>query len=362
MWDKKQISQVRFQKLGVATNYRDITDFMDQRIAIQSQAHQPAVMTFLTHVENSNIDTIQMHYDDRTLIKLWGNRFTLHTYLASDWELIAQVFSTRLGVMRNLAKNAGLDIDVALAKVDAYARTKQMVSREELQEVIGCKDKQIVYGVLAQATMNGILYLLPTNDLERIYQHRMYLGDYREWRLDGDEQSIWLSRLLLRYLVGYGPATIADFAYWSGIALTPIRKALKLLHEECMEIEVEDTVYYLVKSDYQQFASLEQGIYLTGKFDQAILSYKDMSWIVDPCYKPHIMTKNGHCEALIIVDSRIVGIWRRVKKGKQMAIEVTYFGTEQTLWRPIIEAQLNKLVNAEGFEVQEIFYMQNKLS
>src|SRR5262249_40206670 len=55
--------------------------------------------------------------------------------------------------------------------------------------------------------------------------------------------------LLRKYLRAYGPATLSDFAHWSGIPVTQVRPLRALIGEDALEIEVEDQGSCLILGD-----------------------------------------------------------------------------------------------------------------
>ncbi len=60
-------------------------------------------------------------------------------------------------------------------------------------------------------------------------------------RLDDDEA---LAALTLRYFTGHGPATAQDFAWWSSLALTTIRRGLEMVGTNLLREELDGQTYW----------------------------------------------------------------------------------------------------------------------
>lgn len=52
-------------------------------------------------------------------------------------------------------------------------------------------------------------------------------------------------RLVRRFLAGHGPASVKDFARWSGLTLTDTRAALEEIRDDLEEVEVDGTRLWL---------------------------------------------------------------------------------------------------------------------
>jgi hypothetical protein len=122
-----------------------------------------------------------------------------------------------------------------------------------------------------------------------------------------------LPGLFRRYLAAYGPATIADAAWFFG--LWKERKAeLSFLDlDEYSRFEYGKSVYYHIE-DKLDMGDIPKLTLLSG-FDPLIVSYVDRSAVLPPEYKKAVITKSGICLPTIAVDGKVAGLWN-IKKGK----------------------------------------------
>lgn len=130
----------------------------------------------------------------------------------------------------------------------------------------------------------------------------------------GDEA---LAELARRYFAAYSPATGADFTAWSGL---PARRALDLIKRELMPCLVHGRVGYRLGT-----VEPERGVGLPPAFDNYLLGYRER----DPIIKADRVAEvyvGGIIRPTLLVDGRVVGRWRLVRKRSATTVELTPFG------------------------------------
>lgn len=351
MFTKAEITQIRLRKLGMDEPFADPTTFMNQAIALQSQNHQPALVNFLQHVDMRWRDAEQF-FEDTQVIKIWANRLTLHTFLAKDWEMVFRVFGTRTNIVHRLCKKEGIDLEAILAEIDMLGRGQEVMSRKELEAIIGDYSAQVRSAIIAQAAIRGILYLLPSSDTIRNYSHRMRLGNYEKWTSNPEQDIEAMMTLIRRYLAGYGPATWDDFRHWSGLNIGEIKPAIARLATELDTFTLEGQTYHALKGEKTVPAS--EKVFLSGKFDQSVIAYKDPTWIMTEAQRKSAWTVNGHCSAIIIAENRAIGLWKYEWKKETLQFTITYF--EKACFETEIKQELERFASRLEKQATEIQY------
>ncbi|MCD8081331.1 MAG: winged helix DNA-binding domain-containing protein [Bacteroides sp.] len=126
-----------------------------------------------------------------------------------------------------------------------------------------------------------------------------------------------LARVAERYFRSHSPATLQDFTWWSGLNLTEAREAIALIsdrlvtdrfasrelyvHESCREVETDD-----------------DPVHLMPPYAEYLISYKDRSAVLDPQHQRQAYTPYGIFYPVMLYQGRIVGSWRKEKKGKEI--------------------------------------------
>lgn len=118
-----------------------------------------------------------------------------------------------------------------------------------------------------------------------------------------DHEPFDLSSLFRRYLGAYGPATVEDFASWSGLRLSVVRRIV--LTGVC------ETGFGLVLDGVPP-ARPERAVALLGHFDTYLLGYRDRSLALASEFVSKIQTGGGFLRPHVLLDGRVVGTWQRV--------------------------------------------------
>lgn len=131
-----------------------------------------------------------------------------------------------------------------------------------------------------------------------------------------------LPELLRRYFKAYGPATLADAAWFLGLGKNcqPQISARNL--EGVRQFSYGGSVYYDM-DDSANMGDIPELTLLSG-FDPLIVSYADRSAVLPQAYKCAVILKSGICLPTIAVNGEVAGLWN-LKKGEPV---VTFFETQ----------------------------------
>lgn len=120
-----------------------------------------------------------------------------------------------------------------------------------------------------------------------------------------------LPDLLRRYFAVYGPATLADAAWFFGFWKDPAVKLRALPLDDCHCFELNGNRYYDCAEE-DDMADIPEITLLSG-FDPLIVSYTERSAVLPAEYKSKVILKSGICNPTIVVNGRVEGIWN-IKK------------------------------------------------
>jgi Winged helix DNA-binding domain len=140
-----------------------------------------------------------------------------------------------------------------------------------------------------------------------------------------DEALAELSRI---YFTSRGPATIQDFAYWSGLSMKDARAGVTMLKAHLDEISLNGDIYHFIpvgsrlKKESQNKNSLQTS-FLLPDYDEYGISYKNRSAILNSKDSFEILGDNGRYNHMIVVDGIITGTWQRTIKNNTIFIETT---------------------------------------
>src|SRR5262249_10119843 len=118
-----------------------------------------------------------------------------------------------------------------------------------------------------------------------------------------------LVELAGRYFLSRGPATVQDFAKWSGLTLADARAGLESIQSRLQQTVVGKQTYWSTPS--QQSPIVEPSTaYLLSIYDEYISGYKDRSDIVSNENGAKLQGMGNALTHVIVVDGQIVGTWK----------------------------------------------------
>ncbi|CAL9367160.1 hypothetical protein SUDANB1_00785 [Streptomyces sp. enrichment culture] len=131
-----------------------------------------------------------------------------------------------------------------------------------------------------------------------------------------------LRHLVVRYLAGFGPASVADVAQFAMVPRAPVRRALLALDDAVEQLRGPDgTVLYDVPGASRPPADTPAPPRLMAMWDSVLLAHADRSRVIPPEYRRLVIRVNGDVLPTLLVDGRVAGVWRAVDGG----VEATAF-------------------------------------
>jgi hypothetical protein len=221
--------------------------------------------------------------------------------------------------------------DMVVAVVEALGT--EILTRKELTgrvvKRLGVKAKRWVEhswgGIVKHACLQGLVVFGPNRGREITFVRRnRWLPGATDLPVEEAE-----AMLLRRYLHSYGPASLADFAAWSGVALSDAKPIRERVGDDVVDVKVEDKACLALREDLkllQNEVDVESELVcLLPSFDCYMLGHKDKSHIVDEnCYKL-VYRKAGWLSPVVLVNGRAKGIWSCRKKGNRLNITIQLF-------------------------------------
>ena len=132
-----------------------------------------------------------------------------------------------------------------------------------------------------------------------------------------------LGRLLWRYLEAFGPATAKDFGQFAMQRKPSVDTALqqvgdRLVHHEGPNGEpLLDVAHGAIATGDEPAPPR-----LLGMWDNVHLAHVDRTRTLDDDVRPHVIRRNGDTLPTVLVDGRVIGVWRTTPEG---AVEARLF-------------------------------------
>jgi len=203
-------------------------------------------------------------------------------------------------------------------------------------------------GLLCHATSAGPWYHSAEHSFARV----------DEW-LNGSQTELTdeeaRAEIARSYLRTYGPASIADFAYWTGMrvgAAKPIFKGLDGLIT--LKVEGQRRELHLLEEDLPDLEGSEEKpapVRLLPQFDALVMGHKDKERLIDPDTRKSIFLPWANVSATILVDGRIQGVWKMTKEKGYWDLEITPFRAFYEEEEEGLESEIDILKEFSGFEI-----------
>ena len=334
-----QIRWQRFSRSGLVQPFADAPTAARALIGVQAQILPAAGLALWNRIpEFSHTSFDELLYTERTLVKLWGQRGTLHLYASEDWPLLHAAWSINRTWWERQAARDPEHGEAAVAKRKALVEDVATLLRS--QEAMGRRDLRASGLPLSDDLLSpwGGIFA----DLVRLGYACHYGRSEGEGRFVARER--WLPNLaweppdattanrtlVERYLAAYGPATIQDFAYWRGVSAGKAHPWFDDLASDLVEVEIDGQTAYFPKADIDDALQLAPPaeawpVRLLYRFDLYLLAHRDKDWVVPPDQYKAIFRPAGHIEGIVVVRGEAAGTWRYDRKGSSLIVTVNPF-------------------------------------
>ena len=150
-----------------------------------------------------------------------------------------------------------------------------------------------------------------------------------------------LGKLALKYFSGHGPAQVKDFAWWSGLNLKDAQKGLELTKRNLVEETVEGKTYWF-SDKTKKSKSKNLQAFLLSIYDEYTIGYKDRTALGEQRYFEKLILMGNALTAVMVLDGKIVGTWKKEKQRKQIKIKLNPFKQLEVAEREAFERAVER--------------------
>ena len=299
--------------------------------AVQSQEYAQSLWALGLRTQGSTAASIEAAIDRGAILRTWPMRGTIHLVPAEDARWMVTLLAGR--PMRSAAgtfRKIGLTDDVFARAADVVTgalRGGRQLPRKDLYALLtsaGIDCSASPNGgrgnhILGYLSHTGLLCIGPVRRGQPVF----VLLD--EWAPAPREPAEPLAELAVRYFTSHGPATVRDFAWWSGLTQADAKRAIELAGPALADEEHDGERYWDAAGRRDQAAP--DGAYLLPAFDEYTVAYKDRGLLADS--GPQVRSDQLNSDLLnpvMLLDGRAAGLWKRVVGGKSVQISLAPCG------------------------------------
>jgi hypothetical protein len=275
-------------------------------------------------------------WEERSLVKTWAMRGTLHLLPSSELTLWQAAFNTDPRYLKPFwLRNFGVSSHELERLVEGIAEAldNRILTREELAgEVsritgsaeLGAKIRQSWGTMLKPAAFLGRLCFAPSASQNVRFTRPD--GWVRDWsRVDS---VLALPEITRRYLSAYGPATREDYARWLGVGAARSKALIADLGADVTAVDVGGTNAWMLAGDVPMArkAELFRSVRLLPAFDRYVVAASLHAVHLLPSdFKKSIYRPQGWISPVLSVNGRMDGVWKYSKKSKGIEVRIEPF-------------------------------------
>jgi hypothetical protein len=311
------------------TRLKTAKDLVEWMGAVQAQDYPMAKWALGIRLPDATDETVQLALDRGEILRTHVLRPTWHLVAAADigWMLtltaphVRSLLTSHLRALELTEKTIAHSqrvMESALAGGRHLTRTELV---GELRQANLPADPSRIVCLMMRAELDGVVCSGRTSGKEQTYA----LLAERVPPTEALPREEGLARLARRYFASHGPATVHDFAWWSGLPAGDARKGVALLGPEFVSRTVEAQTYWLPGA-FAGPGAVGETVFLLPAFDEFLISYKDRTASLAAQSRAGVITSNGIFRPVVLVNGQVAGTWKRTVKKGALRVETELFG------------------------------------
>jgi len=298
-----------------------------ERLAgLQAQVPRPLFVALWSRVEGFRAEALIRLVHDRKAVRGTLMRGTLHLVSAKDYVAWRPVLQPMLSAgMRNVLKDrsAGLDVDGVTRTARAHLE-RQPLTFDELRPLLKKAWPRADERALGYAVRTHLPLVQVPTDARWGWPSSAAFALAEAWIGATLGAGGGLPALVLRYLAGFGPATVADAQSWSGMqalkdTFEALRPKLRVFRDERGR-----ELFDLPKAPRPP-ASMPAPVRFLPDYDVLLLGHADRTRVVNDEHRKKLVTKNLQVLPAFLVDGMVAGTWKIERPRTSAALVVTPF-------------------------------------
>ena len=329
------ILHFRLQNTGLsASTFKSSEDVVAHLGAVQAQDFAAAKWAVGMRMQKATDETVEKSFNEGKFLRTHVMRPTWHFVLPEDIRWMLELTSPR--VKRILAPydlKLGIPKEVlsqSQAVIEKALEGKRNLTRAELAEQLEKKNLpargQRLAHILAYAELNGLICSGPRKSKQFTYGLLEEIVPKLR-KLNREEA---LGRLAIKYFTSHGPAQNRDFAWWSGLSAKDAAEGINLIQPKLNQTNLNGKTYWFSSEtedkglDSSTLDSDKQA-FLLSIYDEYTIAYKDRSDISEEREIERMISMGNALTAVVILDGKAVGSWKRVLKENSIEIKLNPF-------------------------------------
>jgi hypothetical protein len=314
----------------VQTKFKTPEELVTWMGAIQAQDYGMAKWAIGLRLQELKDSDVEKAFNEGKILRTHVLRPTWHFVMPEDIRWMVELTGPR--ILRSVAHNYrsfGWDKKIfnrTRKSLEKALHGGNQLTRDEIRLVfqkarIATDDLRFIH-LMLYAELDGIV----CNGARKGNQFTYCLLDERVPRekakaLNREEA---LTELAKRYFTSHGPATVQDFAWWSGLSISEAKRGIDTVGKKLRKEISEGKEYFFMLSDLTLIVT-DNKTQLLPNFDEYTVGYSDRNILFDKKHSADIATGTRALGNSILINGKLEGSWKRTIKDNSVVVEAKYF-------------------------------------
>lgn len=308
-------------------------------VALHGTDPASVFLAMAARLENPSVSEMERAlYEDRALVRMLAMRRTMFVVTDELAPVVQSACTRAIAVQlkrryQQLLSEAGVVADVAnwwtnveVATLEALQRRGEATAQElgqdvpELKTQVRMAEGKTYEGVQSVATWM-LMQLSAEGKIVRGRPRGTWISSQYRWA----PIEAWLprgmpeppihqaqTRLVGDWLRSFGPGTLEDLKWWTGLTMGEVKRAVQSL--EVVDVDLGESAGLVLPSDLESPGAVEPWVALLPALDPTPMGYVQREWFLGK-HAPRLFDRSGNIGPTVWSDGRIVGGWGQRKNG-----------------------------------------------
>jgi hypothetical protein len=322
---------------------------------LHAQVMSSAELTLHARVDGLDASTVSdALWSDRSLVKTWAMRGTLHLLPAEEYPL----WQAALGQFEHYRRDGWLrgwgvtreEMETLIHAI-AMALDSEPLTREALGSEVERVTGSAHIGEIVRGSWGSMLK-------PAAYEGKLCFGPSAGQKVTFTRPDAWLSvtgaphdpdtalrEVTRRFLAANGPATREDYARWWGVTPAKAGRRIADLGDEVEEVAVDGEPRWTLAGASAQAPEPSGLVRLVPAFDQYVVGATLHAGALLPSedLRARVYRAQGWLSPVLLVDGRMEGVWRFERRGRRIAISIEPFRPQGADVRAAAEVEAERI-------------------
>ncbi len=338
----QQVAETKFKKPAALVSYM---------MAMQAQEYAQAKWAIGLRLPGLTDADVEKDLNDGKIIRTHILRPTWHWVAPADIRWLMVLSSPRVHAFNRLYyKKTELDtktlnkcMNILIKQLEGNNFKTRKALNEEFKKAKILTDTLRLSLIMMHAELEGIICSGPREGKQ--FTYRLLDELVPSAKLVSREEL--LADLTYKYFNTRGPATLQDFAWWSGLSMTEVKEGVAQVGKKLDSFILNDQQYLFKPKKLKDISKL-QHTFLMPDYDEYGISYKDRS-IIFLGKSTH--PSNSAYFHSIIMNGITIGTWKVTEKGNKVSIQTNYKEPLSKAKEKLMDTAIKKYLTFIGKEL-----------